>query len=324
MSGIKSTAYVKFSRGVLLCFLLCVAPVFSQDKKIEFIQHDDQIDVFGDGQLFTSYRYSAAFTKPILFPIHSPSGIIVNRMYPIEKVPGETEDHPHHTGLFFTSDEVNGTGFWNAVSPPPQIVHTGVTHMAVESGQGILSVESLWNDKDNQTLLKEQRTMTFCPGDSESTIDFDIRLTAVDQTVVFNDTKEGMFAIRVAEWLKEDGGTGHYLSSNGDETEKGVWGKRARWVALEGEKERRRIGIVICHHPGSVNYPTYWHARAYGLFSANPLGSSVFESSLGKTGAVPFRYTLKPGETGSFKFRVVVYEGAKNKDHIEQLMTNYK
>ena len=30
--------------------------------------------------------------------------------------------------------------------------------------------------------------------------------------------------------------------------------------------------IAIFDHPGNVNYPTYWHARGYGLFAANPLG----------------------------------------------------
>ena len=31
--------------------------------------------------------------------------------------------------------------------------------------------------------------------------------------------------------------------------------------------------IAIIDHPGNPNYPTYWHARDYGLFAVNPLGA---------------------------------------------------
>ena len=67
------------------------------------------------GQHFTTYCYGDAFLdKPVFYPVMSPNGARVNREYPmVEKVPGESADHPHHQSLFFTYDEVNGTNFWN-------------------------------------------------------------------------------------------------------------------------------------------------------------------------------------------------------------------
>ena len=69
-------------------------------------------------------------------------------------------------------------------------------------------------DKNDKILLEERRKMIFYTRENTNTIDFFITLTAKDTSVIFHDTKEGMFAIRVADWLKEDGGRGRYLSSN--------------------------------------------------------------------------------------------------------------
>ncbi|MHC4530945.1 MAG: putative oxidoreductase C-terminal domain-containing protein [Planctomycetota bacterium] len=286
-------------------------------KAINFVQGEKRIDVMVGGKLFTSYRYDEGLTKPVLFPVMSPSGIAVNRGFPLERVEGESEDHPHHVGVFFTYDEVNEEGFWNNMTSPPQIKHVKVVEMASGQGDGKLSTVMQWVGKKGEVLLEEEREMVFHAGESEYAVDFNIELTAQDEKVVFGDTKEGMFAIRVAEWLKEDGGSGRYVSSEGDRQEKNIWGKRARWVCLEGEKEGRAVGIAIFNHPESVNYPTYWHARGYGLFSANPLGQYAFEKGRGVEKLEALNLTLEVGESANFRFRMVVYEGEKTSAELE-------
>ena len=234
-----------------------------------------QIHVLADGEIFTSYLYDSALLKPVLFPVYSPSGVRVSRLYPLETVEGESHDHPHHVGMFFTygSDgEVNGNSFWALQEPPTRIKHVKVTKEEAGAGQATLGTESDWIGKDNKVLLVEDRTMIFTGSDSERAIDFTFNLKAQDQDVVFKDTKEGMFAIRVAQWLNEDTGNAMYLNAEGDTTEANIWGKQSKWVRLEGTHDGKVIGIVIFNHPKSVNFPTYWHARAYGLFAANPLG----------------------------------------------------
>jgi hypothetical protein len=286
--------------------------------KVEFVQGDQRIDVMIGGEPFTSYRYGEKLTKPILYPVHSPGGVVVNRSYPFAKVKGESTDHPHHTGVFFTYDKVNNNGFWNNTSSPPQIKHISVAEMKEGSGKGRLSTVMHWVSKSGQVLLEEKRTMVFIAGKDEYAVDFDMTLTARDTRVVFEDTKEGMFAIRVAPWLKEKGGSGRYLSSNGDETEKDVWGKRARWVRLQGAREGQIIGIAILNHPKSVNYPTYWHARGYGLFSANSLGQFAFERGRKVENPQPFNLTLEPGQEAHFRFRMLVYEGDRTREELER------
>ncbi len=305
-------------------FLLFIACNSTTNNKVQFVQGDNQIDVMIDGKLFTSYRYDpATLTKPILFPVISPSGIEVTRSYPFKEVEGESKDHPHHTGIFFTYDLVNGNGFWNNTTFPPQIKHVETTKM-VNGDTGKLATVMNWVDKNEKPLLKEERTMEFIPGKNETTIDFTMILTALDDKVVFEDTKEGMFAIRVAHWLKEkDNENSQYRSSNGDKTEKNIWGTRARWVTLEGKKDDKTIGIAILNHPESINYPTYWHARAYGLFAANPLGQSVFQKGRGEETPVPFNLTLEPGKSAQFKFRMIIYDGQMSDEQLESIFTEY-
>ena len=292
----------------------------SPQPRVEFVRGDDRIDVMIGGKHFTSYLHGGELTKPILYPVRTPSGIVVNRSYPLAKVEGESTDHPHHAGIFFTYDEVNEDGFWNNTTSPPQIKHIKVTKMTEGADEGKLSTIMHWVGKDGQVLLEESRDMVFAAGENEYAVDLSMDLRAQDRKVVFGDTKEGMFAIRAADWLRENTGTGEYLSSTGDESpvNKNIWGKRGRWVRLQGEKNGKTAGIVIFNHPTSVNYPTYWHARPYGLFAANPLGQYVFQKAHKLENPQPFNLTLEPGEAAHFRFLVVVYEGAMTKDQLEK------
>jgi hypothetical protein len=307
--------------------------------KVEFEKHQNRIDVIIDGKHFTSYIYDSKLPKPIIVPVHTPSGIAVNRRYPLVKMEGGSEDHSHHVGTFFAVDRVNGTNFWNNPAPPPQIKHIKIKEMSGGSGQGRLSTLIHWIDSDGSLLLEEDRSMVFIAGanENEYAIDFSIDLTAKDTKVIFDDIEEGMFAIRVADCLRESGsnailrpgqplpkesivGTGTYFSSNGDVTAKNVWGKRARWVALQGVRQGKVIGVAILNHPASINYPTYWHVRSYGLFSANPLGQGDFQrqSKYKKNPVLPLRLTLKQGETVHFRFLLIVYEGIRTQENIEK------
>lgn len=287
--------------------------------KVEFRKGEDRIDVLIEGRHFTTYLFQESLTKPILYPLLSPSGIEVNRSFPFAEVEGESKDHPHHTGLFFTYDRVNGEGFWNNTTSPPGIEQLEVTEM--EGGR--LSAILRWKGKSNDALLEEKREMVFSGGEDEFVVDFTLTLSALQDSVTFDDTKEGMFAVRVAHWLKEKGGGGEYLSANGDRTAKSIWGKRAKWVALQGEKDNRVLGIAILNHPESVNFPTFWHARDYGLFSANPLGQYVFQKTRGEADPEPFQLTLKKGESALFKFRVILFEGRRSKEELEARFEDY-
>jgi hypothetical protein len=326
--------------------LLSVVSLFVTELRaapsvVEFAQGNDRIDVIIGGNLFTSYLFGRELTKPVLVPIRTPSGIEVSRREPLVEIEGGSMDHEHHIGIFFAVDQVNGINFWRNVSTPPQIRHVKIMQMACDNGKGQLSTVSHWIDDKEQILLEEKRSMVFVAGEHENeyAIDFSIDLTAKNKDVLFEDIEEGMFAIRVSDYLRETKaktvlraggpmpkesvtGTGTYFSSNGDVTAKNCWGKRARWVALQGVREDKVVGIAILNHPASINYPTYWHVRDYGLFSANPLGQGDFQRQqprpYRKNKVIPLRLALEPGETAHFRFLVIVYEGIRTQELIEE------
>ncbi len=74
---------------------------------------ENKVDVFIGGKLFTSFLYPDSLEKPVLFPIHAANGTIVTRGFPLDARPGEPTDHPHHIGLWFNFENVNGLDFWN-------------------------------------------------------------------------------------------------------------------------------------------------------------------------------------------------------------------
>ena len=73
---------------------------------------------------------------------------------------------------------------------------------------------------------------------------------------------------------------------------------------LTGKIGEEDISVAILDHPKNVSYPTYWHARGYGLMALNPLGEKVFSN-----GKKTLNLTLKKGESVTFRYRVVVKSG---------------
>jgi hypothetical protein len=338
----------------LLLISTFAANLMAEAPKVELIRGENRIDVVIAGRPFTSYLYGDNMTKPLLVPVRTPSGIEVSRRHPLTRIEGGSTDHEHHVGIFFAVDQVNGVKFWNNASLSPQIRHVEITEAAGGAGTGKLSAVAHWIDDKRQVILEEKRTMLFVAAEYEHeyAIDLSIDLTAKCPRVLFEDIEEGMLAIRVSDYLREavsrassprfEGGTpstltpqpgrllpnesitgtGRYFSSNGDVTAKNVWGKRARWVALQGIRKGKVVGVAMLNHPASINYPTYWHVRNYGLFSANPLGQGDFQrqqpQKYRKNKVIPLRLTLEEGETAHFRFLVIVYEGFRTNQQIEE------
>ena len=124
-------------------------------------------------------------------------------------------------------------------------------------------------------------------------IDFDSTLTALDQPVKFGDTKEGFFAIRLADKLAEKGGTGTMTNAEGAQKMKNVWGKPSPWVDYSGMLDGEAVGIAIFDGKQNPKHPTTWHSRDYGLFAANPFGDHDFYNDKSKDGSM----TLQPGKS---------------------------
>ena len=169
-----------------------------------------------------------------------------------------------------------------------------------------------WLMPDGKPLLTETRKTTFHSHPDLRIVDFDFDFAAIDK-VVFRDTKEGTFALRVAGALDElqskdtrdPTSRGKLTNAQGGAGEANVWGKRSAWVDYSGTLDGEKVGIVMMDHPGNPRHPTYWHSRAYGLHSINPFGLHDFLNDKNQDGSL----TLQPGEHVRFRYRVVVHPG---------------
>jgi hypothetical protein len=265
-----------------------------------------------DGRPFTSYQHGAAYAdKTAFYPVVSPNGARVNREYPmVEHVPGESADHPHHQSVFFAYDEVNGTNFWN-----PDPGGRRIEHVATTAAGATLSSRLAWKNKAGVEILEEHKRVTFGGTSDVSWMDHDITLVA-RVPVTMGDTKEGAFAIRLNDTLKEAGGSGRYINAEGLETAANVWGKPSDWVAIRGVVRDARgsheVTVAIAAARDGANAPPYWHARDYGLFAVNPFGRKAFDSKADS------RITrLAPGEQVRVRYRLSVYAGQVSKARLD-------
>lgn len=330
------------------CMLLFCQCSTKPTVELQVNEADKKVDVTIDGTLFTSYIYPDVIKKPVLWPVFSPQGNMLTRSFPMINKEGDRSDHPHHVGVWLNYGDVNGFDFWNnseAIAQEERGGYGTIYQRSIEKaesgkGQALLVTTSEWKSPDKTTMLEEQTRFNFIASENMRIIDRTTTLEAVIEVVNFTDNKEGMFAIRVARELelpseaptnlvdshgivtkveKMDNTIvkGDYRSAEGVEGNE-VWGTRCRWMKLTSEIDGEQVALVIIDHPSNVGYPTYWHARGYGLFAANTLGQKVFSD-----GENELNFSLKQGETVTFKYRLVVAGENLTDNQINQLADEY-
>lgn len=316
----------------VLCLAALALPLCAQVNITQ--QGSEKISVEIDGKPFTDFYIGSSAPKPYLAPLRSAKGTVVTRLYPMESVPGEAKDHPHHRGLWFTHGIVNGYDFWaNEESQKGEGKGKGVITLKkvekITSGKksGLIQATFEWTG-GGEPILTEERKMVFYSDPNVRTIDFDILLRPYGK-VTFGDTKEGTFAVRLAPELEaqqprgiaEPKRNGIMVSSTGKTGEKQIWGKRAEWVDYYGTVKGEPVGIAIMDKPGNPRHPTYWHARAYGLFAANPFGLHDYEND--KANPDKGDLTIGPGQPLRFRYRVVIHPGDYQSAGIAELFKQY-
>ncbi len=310
-------------------------PVVSFVKR----EKEKKVDVLVGGKLFTSYYWPDSVYKPILYPVLNAAGVEITRGYPIKPRGGERTDHRHQVGVWLNYGNVNGYDFWgNGTEDIRQVKLGSIKHLGIETmsegkGEGSLVTKASWIADSEKELLAETTTYHFIADGTTRIIDRISTLTATGDQVNFPDTKEGCLGIRVARQLEmpsdeeltlldaqgiptkikvmsNKGVTGNYKSSEGI-SGGDVWGTRARWMDLYGSIGNEKVSLIICDHPGNINYPTYWHARGYGLFAANPFGVKDFTKE-----KQVLNYSIAAGKSLTLRYRIIISSGEQLPDDV--------
>jgi len=265
---------------------------------VEVVRATGQVDFRVAGELFTSYLHHTKVARPYCYPVIGPGGVEMTNCGP--------GDHVHHRSLYIAQGEVNGHDNWSELKGHARTVCDEVTVASQGPVFGSLMASNYWASEGGQPLLAENVVLTVWHLPAEHRVmDWDITWTAAYGGVFFGDTKEaGTLSVRVAEQL-EARYTGLITNAYGGVTEAETWGKRAPWCDYSGMLKGQPCGIAILDHPDNFRYPTYWHVRDYGLFTANQWGIHEFTGDWSQRGD----HALPAGQSLRFRFRLLIHAG---------------
>jgi hypothetical protein len=316
---------------LIVCAPLLLNAQQTQNVQLKKVINQKKIEIYIGHSLLTRFIYPDSLEKPVLFPIYDAGGTAVTRGFPMDPRPGEPTDHPHHIGLWLTYENVNGLDFWNnsyaiPMDKKPQYgwIKTDSILELKSGSTGILRYHAKWVNQQNQALMEENTSYEFSGTDNDERIIDRITELTADTDILFADAKDGMLGLRLTRELEIPSGqdqhyidnkgnnstvkkdtysNGNYLTSEGKQGDS-AWGTRGRWCKVFGKIKEDSVSITLFDHIGNPNYPTFWHARGYGLFAANPLGEKIFTK--GKT---VLNLKMKKGEKIIFRYRVLIQNG---------------
>ncbi len=287
-----------------------------------------------DGQPFAEYVIDQA-NKPYLFPVYGPTGKQMTRAFPMQNVEGEQKDHYHHRGICFGHQDINGAETWGergsiSLLPDDQLNEKQKTAMArigtekhvafkeikADAQQAVIVEENEYLGPDGKKSVTEIRKITFRVEGDTRLIDWDQEFLAKDGEVTFGDKKDAGLSIRVPTSMAVDTKKGGHIITSTGITDKDAWGKRAPWVDYSGPVDGETLGVAMLNHPTSFRYPTSWHVRTYGLFTANCFGTLDKNDPNGPV-------TLKQGEKLVLRHRFVFHKGDEKTANIAAAYERY-
>jgi hypothetical protein len=272
---------------------------------------EQRIAVDGSGYYFylgesRVAAYHPGIAKPYLFPLRAPIGIGVTRSWPVEPKPLVSMDHVHQKSAWFAHGEVTlerdgianskAIDFWSEAPG-----HGNIALVQTPGRESELSLPKLgkplrllheWKTAEGQPLLTDTRTIGVYEVAPGRLVVFETDLLAKFGAVIFGDTKEGAFGVRVHDELRI-GDRDHInpksriTNAEGKQGEKACWGYTSNWCDYSGEIDGKPVGIAL--FDDLSNKPrSCWHVRDYGLMAANPFGrqKSGFPAMRGRTDLV--------------------------------------
>lgn len=296
-----------------------------------------------NGQPFAECIVDQA-NKPYLAPVFGPTGKQMTRNYPMKTVEGEQHDHPHHRGICFGHESIGGFDSWaeaatfeemkanpkNAAKAKERIdalgscKHREFTETKADKDKAVITEVCDYLDASGKKLCTETRRMTFRVSGDTRLIDFDQDFTS-EAGIVFGDKKDAGLSIRVPTSMVVEGKVGDQTVKPGGKiinsdgiTDADAWSKPAKWVDYHGQVEGEHLGVAMLNHPTSFRFPTRWHVRTYGLFTANPFASQSYDKTL-PDGA----YELKAGEHLKLRHRFLFHAGDEKSAKIAEAWEAY-
>ncbi len=296
---------------VVLRFLF-LAACLPLAAEVSFRAGDGRIEVLVDGKPFTNFYHGAERPIPFLHPLRAASGVTVTRGFPVERIEGESQDHPWHHGLWYAHGDINGVDFWR--DRGPQLTGRIVGKQAPRFGGDSLRGEFELVAPGGKVLGSLRLEFRFAGAGDHRLVDVTVSIRADrNAPLKMGDTEEGSLGLRLADEFREDRGAA-LTNSDGLAGTRNIWGKRARWVDYSATRQGEPVGVTLYDHPANPKHPTFWHARGYGLCAANPFGEHDFLKDRARDGSL----TIPAGGTLRFRYRVLIHKGPLDREAAER------
>ncbi|MCA9025244.1 MAG: PmoA family protein [Planctomycetaceae bacterium] len=277
--------------------------VVQQDPKISFDQQDDRVLIrLGDVQIAEYVFRDENTLRPYFRHLCTPSGVQVTRTHPPEEG-SELSDHATmHPGLWMAFGDISGHDFWRNKA---RVRNDGIVDELTSSdGRGSFTVNNAY-EADGETVCREKCHIEIEQVEHGWLLRWTSTFTS-DHEFAFGDQEEMGLGVRVATPLAVKKG-GRIINSDGLVDEEQVWGKQADWCTYGGEIDGHNVNLTLMPHPDNFRR-SWFHARDYGLLLANPFGRKAF------TKGEPSRVIVKPGESLTLRFGVLVSEAQQSPD----------
>ncbi|MGI5899842.1 MAG: PmoA family protein [Christensenellales bacterium] len=266
---------------------------------------ESSVEITKGDYFVTRYYFGKDLAKPYMGPFKEKYGKQVTRLN------FEIKEHPHHRSLWFSHGAVNGVDTWNE----PAGKHGFILNNSIEGleSNGVyceFTANNTWTDFNKSPLCDDvTKIRIYSTPEQLLIIDTDLTLSANYGDVTLGKTKEaGPIAVRMNDELVV-GRTGKFVTPTGVNEDE-IWMKRAPWCDYCGVAEGHSCGITIMDNPENEGYPTYWHARNYGLMAPN-------------NSFIPEEKVIKNGESANWKFRVMVHNGDTESARVADHYANY-
>lgn len=250
----------------------------------------DRVTVYVGDQVFTEYLFQESEKYPYFYPVIGPgSGKTVTTR--------REKEYPHHSSIFFGCDRVNGGNYWQEALERGRIVHKSLKLIQGGGEQVVFEEVCRWERPGAEAPFDDWRRITItAPTREVRYLDFEVKLTARIK-VRIEKTNHSLFSGRVAPDLSVKGG-GTLVNAQGEQGEKGTFGKKSSWMDYRGKRGDVFEGVAIFDHPKNRWAPTPWFTRDYGFFSPTPM--NWLEGGF---------LEIPQGETVHLRYRVMIHSG---------------
>ena len=285
-------------RSLLTASLFSVVgtALHAEEPGLSFHKTKDRVVILNGKHAVSEYVFAdPAVPRPYLINIKTLDGIQVTRNHPAQ--PGDDQDHPHHTGIFFTFGDLNGIDFWHLKG---SVVHERFNYGPAADDEGVvIASDTRYETLDGSRVLATESTTLVAHRTVEGILyRFHHELTPKDEPLRIGSKEEGGLAVRVATPIAiTSNAGGRMIDADGRSGGKAIWGQQTDWVDYSGTIRGRHVGVLIIPH--RQNFARcWWHARDYGLLAGHPFGP------LNKKGQVT---VIKPGEELNLRYDVLVH-----------------